>query len=88
MEQEPVVAAVSPLPRYVLHKCQDRTRPVLTTTEDKMRITPESRVVRSCSGKRLEQLAEGGSFFKAAAQREITRRENKAKKRAKKGGGA
>jgi len=52
-----------------------------------MRITPESRVVRSCSGKRLEQLAEGGTIFKAAAQREMTRREKKAKKRTKKGGG-
>ncbi len=52
-----------------------------------MRITPESRVVRSCSGKRLEQLAEGGTIFKAATQREMTRREKKARKRSKKGGG-
>ena len=51
-----------------------------------MRVVPESRVVRSCSGKRLEQLAEGGTIFKAAAQREMTRREQKAKKRSKKGG--
>ena len=48
---------------------------------------PESRVVRSFNGEQLKILAEGGTIFKAAAQREITRREKKAKKRTKKGGG-
>ena len=47
----------------------------------RMRMVPESRVMRWLSGEQLKVVAGDGTIFKGAAQREITRRDRKSDKR-------
>ena len=53
----------------------------------KMRMEPESRVMRRLNGEQLKVIAGDGTIFKGAAQREITRRDRKSDKREAKGDG-
>ena len=51
-----------------------------------MRMVPASKVMRWLNGEQLKAIAEDGTIFKGAAQREITRRDRKSDKRGTKGG--